>query len=215
MAKPLTSSAWTLRAARAFDWALALSLLLAVGRRVGRLIEEHQAPPYWGIVGYGSLLGVSALVAVQLTRRSVVTQNPTWQGTMAAAPTVLLGAVLCTLAPVEEWGPVSAVCSLLGCGLSAWAFLTLGKSFAVLPARRETVQHGPYRWIRHPAYSGELLALAGCASAFPSPVSLTLLVLTILLLGPRMRVEERLLASCPRYTVYRARIRYRLLPGVY
>ena len=75
---------------------------------------------------------------------------------------------------------------------------------------------GPYRVIRHPGYLGMVLSTAGVPlvldsiwSAVPSCVSVILLVV-------RTSLEDRTLqTSLGGYPEYAAKIRYKLLPGVW
>lgn len=54
--------------------------------------------------------------------------------------------------------------ALVGWGMRVWAQQALGRYFigevAVQP-EQPVVQHGPYRWVRHPAYTGGFLASVG------------------------------------------------------
>lgn len=55
----------------------------------------------------------------------------------------------------------------LGVGVAIWARLSLGANWSgtvTLKAEHELVQKGPYRWIRHPIYTGILLAMVGTAA---------------------------------------------------
>ena len=73
---------------------------------------------------------------------------------------------------------------------------------------------GPYRFVRHPAYSGMLAANLGFVLAFPSwPAAAAQLLLTAALVW-RIRREEVLMWSLPAYAGY-ARGRRRLLTGVW
>lgn len=86
---------------------------------------------------------------------------------------------------------------LLGGGLRWWAILTLGRYFTfdvAIRATQKVVQTGPYRFIRHPAYSGTLLSLLGIGLALANWASLVAILagaLTGLLY--RVRVEEKAL----------------------
>ncbi|HEY6496297.1 MAG TPA: isoprenylcysteine carboxylmethyltransferase family protein [Trebonia sp.] len=69
-------------------------------------------------------------------------------------------------------GPVAEVIGLVlwvaGLGLAVWARLYIGRNWGMPMTRREhpdLVTTGPYRFIRHPIYSGMLLALIGTAVA--------------------------------------------------
>ncbi len=108
-----------------------------------------------------------------------------------------------------------AVFVLLGVWLRWSAIRTLGIWFtgSVMVAQQQRiVQHGPYRLIRHPSYSGILLIVMGIGlmlTNWASFLSLTLGMLIGLLY--RMSVEERALAPLPGYASYRRRTK-RLIP---
>ena len=85
----------------------------------------------------------------------------------------------------------------LGIALRLWAILTLGRFFRtsvfVLDEHR-LITTGPYRLLRHPAYSGTLLTLAGIGMAMDNWISLLGILLGGLIgYGWRIRVEERAL----------------------
>jgi len=43
-------------------------------------------------------------------------------------------------------------------GFTAWSIWSLRRSFSITVEAGELVMHGPYRWVRHPVYLGEILA---------------------------------------------------------
>jgi protein-S-isoprenylcysteine O-methyltransferase Ste14 len=60
-----------------------------------------------------------------------------------------------------------ALC-VLGMGLAVWARVHLGRNWGAPRSRKEDpelVTSGPYRFIRHPIYTGVLLAMLGSAIA--------------------------------------------------
>lgn len=85
----------------------------------------------------------------------------------------------------------------VGIAFRLYAIHTLGAFFttAVAIAPQQTViDSGPYRLIRHPAYTGILITLLGFALTCTNWLSLLLIPAGALLgLGYRMRVEERVL----------------------
>lgn len=86
---------------------------------------------------------------------------------------------------------------LLGVALRWWAIAVLGRYFTLDVAVHSTqtvVQSGPYRFVRHPSYSGTLLTLLGVGLALDNWASLVA-VLAGGLIGHlyRVRVEERAL----------------------
>jgi protein-S-isoprenylcysteine O-methyltransferase Ste14 len=91
----------------------------------------------------------------------------------------------------------------------------LGRCFGVLPDVRGLVTRGPYRFVRHPLYLGEVTALLGVAIACRSwAIAVPLWVVTVVLQLARTRFEERsLLAVFPEYGEYARRTK-RLIPGL-
>lgn len=90
----------------------------------------------------------------------------------------------------------------------AWllvAVLALGRCFGVLPEVRGLVTEGPYRFVRHPVYLGELGACAGLVLAAPSLWNLGVAAVFIGAQAVRMRLEEHALAAeFPEYAAYAA-----------
>jgi protein-S-isoprenylcysteine O-methyltransferase Ste14 len=92
---------------------------------------------------------------------------------------------------------------------------SLGRSFGIMPRARGLVQHGLYKWIRHPIYLGEFLAFGGLLVLSASLLTIAVYGVFVALQLYRLVVEERTLTDAyPSYAEYRARTA-RLLPGVY
>lgn len=115
---------------------------------------------------------------------------------------------------------VGAAVALFGVGLRSWAVWTLGRFFrreVTVEAGQRVVRSGPYRWIRHPAYTGNLLTFAGIGLALGSWVSAAVL-LAVSFAGhlPRIHVEEAELERSfgVEYRDYE-RTTARLIPGVW
>ena len=108
----------------------------------------------------------------------------------------------------------------LGIGLRAWSIATLGRFFQYrieVQAGHRLVTGGPYRYVRHPSYSGIALVLAGIALAMGDVRSLAAVaVLGGAGLALRIRAEERQLTEAlgPEYERFAAQ-RKRLVPGVW
>jgi protein-S-isoprenylcysteine O-methyltransferase Ste14 len=91
----------------------------------------------------------------------------------------------------------------------------LGRSFSLVPQARSVVQTGPYRWIKHPLYLAEEIAIVGAALPSLTPVTVTILVLHFGVQVCRILYEEDLLRrTCPEYSSYEAS-RWRLIPYVW
>jgi protein-S-isoprenylcysteine O-methyltransferase Ste14 len=164
----------------------------------------------------GALGVLQVVVALQLFRRSLCRRHGTWRSSLASVPSVLAGGVAFSAAPPAAAWPIAAqVLFAGGAGLAAVAFLSLARSFAILPALREVVVRGPYRCVRHPGYAGELLMVGACAFAAGGAGGALVIVLAAASLLPRIAAEERVLVASPDYHSYAATVRYRLVPGVW
>lgn len=109
-----------------------------------------------------------------------------------------------------------AACLLfLSIFMIAGAKLTLGRSFGVVPARREIVVRGPYKLVRHPIYASYLVGHAGFLLLNPSFWNLAIYFVATSLQIARLLREERLLGESPEYESYTNSVRYRLIPGVF
>lgn len=86
---------------------------------------------------------------------------------------------------------------VLGLGLAVWARRYLGRNWGMPMSRKvdpELVTTGPYRHVRHPIYSGLLLAVIGTAIAVSIYTLVAVVVLGAYLLYSA-RTEERFMAS--------------------
>ena len=137
---------------------------------------------------------------------------------------LLLGVQLAGMAGLLLTGRWLAAPPLLGLeaagiALVTWAVLAM-RPHRVNPlpdVRRDArlVTRGPYRWVRHPMYTGVLLTLLALVL---DTLTLTRLVVWLLLLANlliKLDYEEALLAQrFPEYAAYRRRTR-KLLPLIY
>jgi protein-S-isoprenylcysteine O-methyltransferase len=107
-----------------------------------------------------------------------------------------------------------------GLGLRWLAIAWLGRLFTfdvAIAADHRVIDTGPYRLIRHPAYTGSLLSYVGLGLCAGNAVSLGVLVVPIAVAFlRRIAIEEAALASAlgPSYMDYAGRTK-RLIPFVY
>ncbi|HET8526099.1 MAG TPA: isoprenylcysteine carboxylmethyltransferase family protein [Actinomycetota bacterium] len=74
---------------------------------------------------------------------------------------------------------------------------------------------GAYRFVRHPIYGGLFLIAFGW-SLVSSPLALVATVALLLVLEAKSRLEESMLEQrFPEYAAYRARVRWRFVPGIH
>jgi len=104
--------------------------------------------------------------------------------------------------------------------IRGWAIVRLGNYFTNVVMTQEDqkiVTDGPYKYVRHPAYTGALLFFCGLGTATGSLPGLVLMVALIFYaFRNRMLVEERVMASefGEEYIDYMARTK-RIIPLVY
>jgi protein-S-isoprenylcysteine O-methyltransferase Ste14 len=115
---------------------------------------------------------------------------------------------------------VGLIMLVLSSGFIMWVMRANSFAAPVIKLQTErghrVISTGPYAWVRHPMYSGTVLFFVGMPLLLGSWWGVALSPLFIVLFAIRSGIEERaLLAGLPGYTDYAARVRYRLLPGVW
>jgi protein-S-isoprenylcysteine O-methyltransferase Ste14 len=94
-------------------------------------------------------------------------------------------------------------------GLTVWGMWSLRRSFSITVEARQLVTGGPYRIVRHPIYTGEILAAAAVAAIRLSSANLLLLLTFIVLQLWRTRLEEtKLTLAFPDYREFARRSRW-------
>jgi protein-S-isoprenylcysteine O-methyltransferase len=123
--------------------------------------------------------------------------------------------------------PASRLVTAISCGmfifgmaLRWYAILHLGRFFTVnvaIHSDHQVVDSGPYRFIRHPSYTGSLLTVAGFSMTLNNWASFVIIVLPCVAVTLwRVRIEEQALRAAlgESYTAYMRRTR-RLIPFIY
>jgi protein-S-isoprenylcysteine O-methyltransferase Ste14 len=121
----------------------------------------------------------------------------------------------------ERPGLAVAALALVVAGMlfAYWARLHLGRNWSgevVVKVGHTLITDGPYRWVRHPIYSGMTAALVGTALATGAPYGFIGMALLLFGFLVRVRLEEALMRETfpADYDDY-ARHTARLIPGVY
>lgn len=187
----------------------------------------------WATFGAGA---VAELAATYYRRRDLFkagrSHSPADRGTKRVVVLALVGAILASVfiassAPAlrggaNTWATLGLGVAVLaaGEGLRVWAVATLGRFFrreVTIVSGQTVVETGPYRFVRHPAYLGDLLIAFGFGLAWGSWVG-AFVALAVALVGhlPRIHVEEQTLREAlgEPYERYASR-HFRLLPGVW
>jgi protein-S-isoprenylcysteine O-methyltransferase len=124
------------------------------------------------------------------------------------------------LGPVGIWRPAGVAVFAAGIVVRWYAILSLGRFFTVnvaIASDHQLVEAGPYRWVRHPSYTGALLAFLGLGLCLGNWASLAALMVPVsVVFWWRMRIEETALLETfgERYRDYMRRTR-RLIPFIY
>jgi len=180
---------------------------------------------YWGWVAC-EIAGSLIVPHLRRTRRGVTMQRvdrgAAWPITTALVASILVAFWFSEnrIAPLPGWtffpGLAFMVCGIV---LRQWSIAILGRFFSTSVCIQEgqcIVREGPYRFIRHPSYSGSLMTLIGIGLCIRSWGALLILVLIFaVVMGCRIRIEERaLLANFGKeYEDYRKTTK-RLIPFV-
>lgn len=178
----------------------------------------------------GMLFGLSEL-GLSLLKRSGDTARKADRSSLRVVwATVLASVALAIVASrrAPQWDSAllehaygaGVVLFALGIALRWYSILHLGRFFTVdvaIAADHRVVDDGPYRWVRHPSYSGAILAFAGYGICVGNWLSLALVVVPVSwAFVRRIEVEEEALTAAlgEAYRAYAARTR-RLVPGIY
>ena len=108
----------------------------------------------------------------------------------------------------------------LGYAFATWAFAENRFFYSVVLVRTDrghvVCDSGPYRFVRHPGYAGNILPLFGMGLALGSLWTLIPAAAASIVTVVRTVLEDRTLqAELPGYREYARRVRYRLLPGIF
>jgi protein-S-isoprenylcysteine O-methyltransferase Ste14 len=159
------------------------------------------------------------VLAIALTRRPPQAQDHSLATSAAVAVAYAYPyaqvAYLRWVPGAPAWEAGGFVLVTLAACLSLASLLTLGRWFGVRPALRGLATAGPYRLVRHPMYLAYLIADIGYnLQEWNSGTALLVMAGWISLLY-RIHAEDRVLSRHADWPGYAARVRYRLLPGLW
>ena len=114
----------------------------------------------------------------------------------------------------ERFGPTGNLLPVLGAlviaaglGLAVWARAPLGRNWSGIITVKEghtLVRTGPYQVVRHPIYTGLLVAVIGTAAAIGEWRGVLAVICVLIGFLRKIRVEEeRMAENFPEYAEYR------------
>ena len=167
------------------------------------------------------------LISARGNKQTVTRTSPLWRFiALAAVLVVSLGwrqfpefFEQPLLPPSAVWAYIGLVLTACGLGFAIWARRVLGTNWSAMPSIKkdhELIQRGPYRLVRHPIYTGLLLAVFGTCLAEGRVGNLWVVGMVAVLLIVKLKMEEALLArQFPEaYLQYRRRVKA-LIPFLY
>jgi protein-S-isoprenylcysteine O-methyltransferase Ste14 len=132
-------------------------------------------------------------------------------GLVAVQAALIIGILLTPVG--DAWPLPPAVAAFanaltwLGLALVVWAVLVFGRGVTPFPLPSNRAQlrtRGPYRWIRHPMYTGVIVLMARSALGRRNWIAAVLWAVLVVFFLTKMRWEERrLVETYPGYSSYR------------
>ncbi|MCL1595229.1 MAG: isoprenylcysteine carboxylmethyltransferase family protein [Actinomycetia bacterium] len=113
---------------------------------------------------------------------------------------------------------VGVIIAVGGAALSAWSVLLHGSRLSPFPFPVEGMQvidTGPYRYMRHPMYSGIVLFTLGVGLAYGKPsVLLSSLTFLVFFVAKSGHEEDMMIKYMDGYREYRSSVPWRIIPFV-
>jgi protein-S-isoprenylcysteine O-methyltransferase Ste14 len=166
-------------------------------------------------IGLGATVLELLVAALFVFRRSpwIVSRSPVAWGA-AAIGTFGMVAGRPAYAPVAGLEVLYSGMQIAGAVISGAAVIALGRSFGIVAANRGIRTNGPYRWVRHPLYTGYAMTEIGYLLENPSLRNWCLFAVVMTFQAVRIVEEERTLADDPAYRKYCVKVKSRVVPFV-
>lgn len=193
---------------------------------------------YWQAWVYLVVGGISSvLLTLFVVKDPILLENRTRFGPAAEKRGIQKVIVLCTVIPVIATFVVPGLDHRFGWSNVPWWLSLAGNLLIIVGMRmlfrvikensfgsatieitddQKVISTGPYAFVRNPMYASAALYFIGMSLALGSYWGLIASVLTILGLIWRLLDEEKFLAqNLPGYREYCAKVRWRLIPGIF
>lgn len=167
------------------------------------------------ITGLFLLLSETLVVVLTVVRRPAATVDRSLRARILTAVSTLGPPLLAPGAVAMAPESLTVALSCAGLSIVIAGKITLGRSFALLPANRGIVSTGMYGIVRHPIYMGYLITHGAFLMAYPTLWNVVALLAADTALLARAVREEKTLARDPKYRDYQTRVRWRVAPGVF
>ena len=194
---------WNVWAYAGIFFVLSLFQTLALYRKSPDLVQERFKPPTGGRVRWSAFRAFPVASAVQWSIAGL-DQRFHWSDIVPPAGVV-----------------AGLVIAALGLGLMNWSVLANPFFSPITRIQEERGQQvisaGPYRIVRHPGYAGVLVWVVASAVALNSLLSIIPIVVLLLPITVyQTMIEDRMLRDeLAGYADYAAKVRYRLIPGMW
>jgi protein-S-isoprenylcysteine O-methyltransferase Ste14 len=181
---------------------------------------------YSAVISSALLVRLELLASIPLNVMAIIsflTRETAWEGTSRneiivpavsfVLPFLVLNNIMLFSSPYStEYGLLIAIPGVV---LACSSMIVLRRSFSILPAVRAIASSGPYRFVRHPLYLGEIFYLVGMMLIAFNLLSIVLLIFSLIILVLRIGIEERKLSSYEEYKKYMGSVRFKLIPGLF
>ena len=137
--------------------------------------------------------------------------------TVAVVATFMPFAIPVVSRPITDAGImfIANLVTILGMLITLYSLSALGRNLSIIPQARAMVQTGPYRFVRHPVYLGELIAILGVVMArFSFSAAAIFCLLTAAQMYRAVQEENLLAVTFPEYVPYSLK-KARFIPGFF
>jgi protein-S-isoprenylcysteine O-methyltransferase Ste14 len=163
------------------------------------------------------LLDIIVIVSTMFFRRTAVrvTHNP-WVWLLTCLATYWFVALGFLYEPGHPFVPLwlANIFAILSTVIELWGRFSLGRNIGFVPAQRQIVTRGAYRFMRHPIYTGLFVWIIGDLLVGYSPRNALISALGVLWFVIKSFVEESFMKKDPSYAAYMERVRWRWFPGI-